>query len=53
MDYHNIMIKEKDEEIKRLQRMLKQCKVCEEEKANRLKYLENILAYFESKLGLN
>ena len=60
MDYHNKMleekdtkIKEKDVEIKRLQRMLIKYKVCEEEKANRLKYLENVLAYLENKLGFN
>lgn len=67
MDYHNEIIKEKDIEIKKLvaeikrlgkeveslQTMLVKCRVCEEEKAKRLKYMENVLTYLENKMGLN
>ena len=64
MDYHNEIIKEKDIEIKKLvgeieklgkeieslQIMLTKYKVCEEEKTERIRYLENILTYLEGRL---
>ena len=66
MDYHNEIIKEKDVEIKklvaaikeleseiqRLKRVVKQGLVCEEEKAKRITYLENVLTYLESRVGI-
>ena len=59
MDYHNEIEKERDTKIKELeaekeelQRMLAKYKVCEEEKLERLEYLENVLTYLENKLRL-
>ena len=58
MDYHNEIekerdtkIKEKDEEIESLQTMLAKCKACEEEKAERIRYVENILTYLEGRIA--
>lgn len=53
MDYHNEMIKERDTKIKELEGKIVKFLVIEEEKAERIKCLENIITYLEHKLRLN
>jgi len=56
MDNEHKSVAEKEQslldkdEINRLKRLLKQCQVTDEEKYRRIKYLENIITYLESKL---
>ena len=52
MDYHNEMIKEKDTKIKELEGKTVKLLVIEEEKAKRITYLENVLTYLESRVGI-
>lgn len=37
------------EEIKRLERLLEKCQACDKEKLERIKYLEHVVKYLESK----
>jgi len=38
------------DEINRLKRILKKCQIYDEEKMERIKYLQNIITYLENKL---
>jgi len=38
------------DEINRLEEMLKKCQICDGEKMERIKYLQNIITYLENRL---